>query len=192
MGLRNSADSWGWLARLLHWTIAGIVLFLLGLGIYMTRIMPEMKASTSEIVAQFQVHKSWGFTVFVLVVLRLIWRAVNPTPELPAAMSRAERFLAKAGHLSIYALLFAIPITGWLMVSSSPFQDFGIPNKVFGLFDMPDPFVPGDKDISALFSDIHFACVIALTVVLVGHIGAALKHHFIERDNVLRRMITGR
>jgi cytochrome b561 len=188
MSLRNTSESWGWLARLLHWSIAGLIIFMLGLGVYMTRI----ETNTTEIIAWVQVHKSWGFTVFILALVRITWRAVNPAPALPANMSGIERMLAKGGHYLLYLLMLAIPISGWLNVSASPFQDFGIPNKVFGWFDMPDPFVPGDKDISAFFSDVHFVCIIALTVVLVGHIGAALKHHFIGRDNVLRRMIIGR
>mgnify|MGYP002712206496 CR=1 FL=1 len=188
MGLRNSDQGWGVLARLLHWGIGGLIIFMLGLGVYMTRIVTE----TSEIFAWIQVHKSWGFVVFALALVRIGWRAMNPSPALPDGMNGPERFLAKAGHLSLYLLMIAIPVSGWLMVSSSPFQDMGVRNSVFGWFDLPDPFKPGDKDLSELFSNIHFICVIALSVVLVGHIGAALKHHFINRDNVLRRMIIGR
>jgi cytochrome b561 len=88
--------------------------------------------------------------------------------------------------------MFAMPISGWLMSSASPLQDlYGIQNMVFDLFEMPDPFIPGDSDLEELFSSIHYWCSWGLTLVLAAHVGAALKHHFINKDNVLRRMLKG-
>ena len=189
MGLRNTAEGWGWLARLIHWSVSLMILGLLGLGFYMANFV-------DDVFEQFnltQIHKSWGFTVFVLVLLRMIWRFMNPTPALPAAMSPVEKGLAHGGHLALYALMFAMPLSGWLMSSASTLQElYGVKNKVFGLFEMPDPFVPGSSELEEIFANIHFFCGIALTVVVAAHVAAALKHHFVEKDNVLRRMILGR
>ncbi len=188
MGLRNLTTGWGWLARLLHWSMAGIILFMLGLGYYMTEIVTDV----FEQFPLFQTHKSWGFTVFVLALLRIVWRFFNPTPALPDHMSGLERLAAHGGHWALYILMFALPLSGWLMSSASPLQDlYGIKNMVFGLFEMPDPLVPGDGDIEELFSDIHYWCAWALAAVLAGHVGAALKHHLVNKDNVLRRMVKG-
>lgn len=189
MGLRNTVDGWGWPARLLHWLISGIILFLLGLGFYTANIVTDV----FEQFGLVQIHKSWGFTVFALVLLRLVWRLLNPTPALPADMPRWERSAAHLGHLALYALMIAMPLSGWLMASASELQElYGVKNMVFGLFEMPDPFVPGSSDLEEVFSNIHFLCAIALTLTLVGHVGAALKHHFVKKDNILRRMIIGR
>lgn len=188
MGFRNTTTGWGWMARLLHWSIAAIILFMLGLGVYMTQIVTDV----FEQFPLFQTHKSWGFVVFVLALIRVIWRLMNPAPALPDHMSGLERLGAHVGHWALYALMFALPLSGWLMSSASPLQDlYGIKNMVFGLFEMPDPFVPGDGDIEGLFKTVHYWCGWALAAVLAAHAGAALKHHFVNRDNVLRRMVKG-
>ncbi|MEM7267776.1 MAG: cytochrome b [Pseudomonadota bacterium] len=189
MALRNTTESWGWLARLLHWVIAVMIIFLLGLGWYMAQIVTDI----FEQFALVQIHKSWGFTVFVLIVIRAIWRLMNPAPALPDHMSGLERFAAHAGHIFLYALMFAMPISGWLMVSASELQElYSIKNMVFGLFEMPDPFVPGDGDIEEIFGSIHFVCAILMTLTVLGHAAVALKHQFINKDGLLRRMIIGR
>lgn len=190
MGLRNTREGWGWPARLLHWAIGGIVIFMLGLGFYTAEIVTDVFEQFSLV----QLHKSWGFTVFVLALIRIVWRLMNPTtPPLPAGTPGWQRALAHGGHLALYVLLILMPVSGWLMVSASELQElYGIKNMVFGLFEMPDPFVPGDRALEDRFAAIHFWSAIALTVILLAHAGAALKHHFIDRDNVLRRMIAGR
>ncbi|MEX2518242.1 MAG: cytochrome b [Paracoccaceae bacterium] len=189
MSLRNTGAGWGWPARLLHWLMALIILFMLGLGFYTA----EFVSDVYEQFALIQIHKSWGFTVFTLALLRVFWRLFNPAPPMPAHMPSAERALAHLGHYALYFLMFAMPISGWLMASASELQEmYNIRNMVFGLFEMPDPFQPGSRALEEIFSAVHFWCALALTAVLIGHAGAALKHHFIDHDNVLRRMITGR
>lgn len=193
MSLRNTTSSWGWLARAMHWIVGGILLFTLGLGFYMTEIVTDVFAKFPLV----QTHKSWGFTVFVLVLARIIWRFMNPTPALPDGMGRGERLLAHAGHLALYALMIALPLSGWLMASASPLNDVDaypaqIKNMVFGLFEMPDPIQPSDEGLLKIFQQVHYLCALALTLVLIAHVAAALKHHFKDRDNTLTRMITGR
>ena len=107
-------------------------------------------------------------------------------------MSSIEVLLARGGHLAIYVCLVAMPLSGWLMASASTLQDtYGIKNMVFGLFELPDPFQPGSAELEQLFRRIHFYIALALSLLLLGHLAAALKHHFFNRDNVLRRMISG-
>ena len=93
--------------------------------------------------------------------------------------------------------MIAMPVSGWLGASASPYNDadaypMQIKNMVFGLFELPDPFIPGSDALEAVFSWAHLLCAIALTAILLVHAGAALKHHFVNRDNVLTRMISGR
>lgn len=189
MSLRNTPEGWGWPARLIHWSVSLMILGLLGVGFFMANFVDDIGLQFTLT----QIHKSWGFTVFVLVLIRVIWRFMNPTPPLPATMSPVERGLAHGGHLALYALMFAMPLSGWLMSSASPLQElYGIKNKVFSLFEMPDPFVPGSKELEEVFANIHYFCAIALSLVVAAHVAAALKHHFVEKDNVLRRMVLGR
>lgn len=188
MALRNSKTGWGLPARALHWAMAALILFMLVLGFYMADFVTD----TYERFALVQLHKSWGFVAFVLALLRLLWRFANPAPELPAHMGALERFLAHAGHWALYALMVALPLSGWLMASASELQEmYGIKNMVFGLFEMPDPFKPGNRALGEVFAAIHGLCAFALIAVLIGHALAALKHHFFNRDRVLMRMVRG-
>ena len=141
-----------------------------------------------------QIHKSFGFVVFVLACIRLVWRWLTPAgPALPESGRPWERFASQFTHLALYVLMFALPLTGWLMASASPFNDpdayIYIPNMVFGQFEMPDPISPGDPDLAKTLKQVHLYAGYALAALLVLHVAAALKHHFIHRDSVLTRML---
>lgn len=193
MALRNTAESWGWPARLLHWAMALLIVGMLALGFWLSfGFNPGDPAKIGLI----QTHKSFGFTVFTLACLRVVWRAVNPTPALPVEMPALERTAARATHLALYVLIIAMPLTGWLMASASPYNDadaypMQMKNMVFGLFEMPDPFDPGSDPLSRLFRSIHSWCALALVMVLGLHVAGALKHALFHRDGVLGRMISG-
>lgn len=192
MPVRNTRQSWGWPARLLHWAGAGLVLFMLGLGVYMVNFTPSL----IDRLELTQLHKSLGTVAFALALVRIAWRLVNPTPVLPGQMGPAERRLAHGVHALLYVLVVAMPVTGWLMASASPINDadavpFRIPNEVFGLFELPDPYPTGDKALSETYGAIHFWCAVALGVLVAGHILAAIKHQSIDRDGLIRRMILG-
>lgn len=193
MALGNTDTGWGWLARLFHWSMAVIIIGLLVMGFIIAEILTDTDSDTLLLKFDLtQDHKSWGFIAFALACLRIVWRLVNPTPALPDGMSGLERMLAHAGHWGIYVCMFLMPVSGWLMASASPLQDaYGIKNMVFGLFELPDPFVPGSEELVELFATIHAAAAAALALLLLGHVAAALKHHFINRDSVLMRMIRG-
>ncbi len=194
MGILNTSEGWGLLARLLHWAMAVLIIFMLGLGFYMVEILSGDDSDTLlQRFALTQTHKSWGVVVFALALVRIFWRLLNPTPALPDRMGSLERGLARAGHLGLYICMILMPLSGWLMASASPFQDsYGIKNMVFQQFELPDPFQPGSQELNDLFANIHFVAAIVLVIILVTHVGAALKHHLIDRDSVLRRMVIGR
>lgn len=193
MALKNTGKSWGWLARLFHWAMALMILILLGVGYYMAEI-------EQDLIRQFrltQTHKSFGFVVFVLAILRIIWKfRAGPTPALPETMPAWQRAASHISHVMLYILMFWMPLSGWLMASASPLNNEGaypvrIANRVFGLFEMPDPFPVGTEELTKIFATMHWLGAVLLAALLCVHIGAALKHHLIDRDDVLRRMTRG-
>jgi len=193
MKLRNDAAGWGLPARILHWTMAMLILGLLLVGWYMVNVV-----GTSDLVLRYQLtqtHKSFGFVVFALALLRLGWRALNPTPDAPPG-SAFEHRIARAAHVALYGLMLVLPLTGWLMASASPLNDAGafpfqIRNMVFGLFELPDPVAPGSKALEAAFKTAHLVAAFGIAGLLLAHAGAALFHHFVRRDRTLARMVTG-
>ena len=190
MKLKNDHESWGWPARLLHWSVAAAILFLLPVGFYMANFVDDLMARFELT----QLHKSWGFVVFALALVRIVWRRANPvTPADPPGTAGWQAAAARVTHVAFYALMILMPVSGWLMASASTLQDdYGVRNMVFGWFTLPDPFVPGDKGLEQVFHTVHFYGAVALSALLVAHVGAALKHHFVQRDAVLKRMIWGR
>jgi len=194
VALRNSTESWGWPARTLHWIVGLMIAGMLGFGFYLANAFNPGDFAKFGLV---QLHKSFGFVIFALVALRLIWRAANPTPALPDGMPNWQRVAARASHLLLYVFMFAMPLSGWLMASASPLNDAGayptqIRNMVFGIFELPDPFQPGDKRLEELFGTIHFCAALGLAALVGVHVAGALKHAVIDRDGVLRRMVHGR
>ena len=197
MATQDRPAGWNALARVFHWAMAAIILGLVGVGLYMVEVLGDDFETLAQRYRLTQLHKSWGVVVFALAALRILWRAVTPSPELPREMNGLERAAAHGAHVALYGLMFALPLTGWLMASASPLNDPGaypmqVKNMVFGLFELPDPYPKGDKALSETLAAIHFWCAMALLAVLAGHVAAALKHHYVNRDRVLMRMIRGR
>ena len=182
MQIFNSEARYGLVAMSLHWAIAVLMIGMFALGQVMTTPPPAERDF-----ALYQLHKSIGFVVLALAVVRIAWRWVNPQPPLPETLKTYERGLARATHLALYILLFALPISGWLMVSASPWQ---IPTVVFDTLLIPHLLGP-DADLEALFKAVHVWLGWALVVVLVLHVAGALKHHFVLHDDVLWRMLPG-
>ncbi len=189
MGRGGHADGWSLPARLLHWVLAALILFQLGFGVWMKRLV----ADPYEKFLLYQTHKSWGFVIFVLALLRLAIRLVHGRPPPVPDMRPLELALARRVHGLLYALMLTQPVVGWLMASASPLQDkWGLPTMVFGLFALPDPFQPGSASLEAALKLVHTGLATALGLLVAGHAGAALWHHFARRDRVLTRMIRGR
>lgn len=179
--LRNSADSWGAVARGFHWLIAALILAQFAIG----SIAEEMKLTPAKL-DLFVWHKSLGVTVLALAVLRLVWRLVNPTPVPPPGMPNWEHKLAAIAHGLIYVLIFAVPISGWLVSDASR-----VPFKAYFVVSMPD-FIARNHDLQEAAAEVHEALTTTLLLLVILHVAAALRHHFLLRDDVLRRMLTGR
>jgi cytochrome b561 len=166
----------------LHWLIAAAIIGLLIVGKY----MHGLSDSHPDKFALYQLHKSFGITVLALTVFRIGWRLVNPAPPFPASMPAWQRWGAYASHFLLYALMLGLPLSGWLRVST---DELGIPTLLFGLIELPAlPIGPSDR-ISHLAHDAHELMGNAMILLLILHVAAALKHHFWDRDDVLRRIL---
>ena len=174
-------------ARGLHWGIAALIFFQLALGWRMADMPKGPGAFTL-----FQLHKSIGFSILALALLRLLWRLTHRAPPLPDAMPRWEQVFARLGHAGLYFMLFALPLTGWILVSASKIQ---IPTLLFGAIPVPHlPFIahlpPEARGVWREFGEEAHEALVALTVLLVlGHAGAALKHQLIDKDEVVSHML---
>lgn len=186
--LRNDSDRYGLVALTLHWLIAVAILGMIGVGLYMTSL-PD----TPDKFRLYQLHKSMGLTVLGLSVLRLVWRLINPVPPLPETLRAWERLAARLTHIGLYGLMIGIPLSGWAMVSASP---WGIPTQWFGLFEVPHLPVLStltDKQAAeAVLKEAHAWLAWGLIGLLLVHVGAALRHHVLLRDRTLLRMLPGR
>ena len=181
VGLRNRHGRFGAAAMGLHWTMAGLVVPLWALGYYMV-------GQTGDLLAQYelyQLHKSFGFVVFGLGVLRLAWRLIDPPPPLPATMSRWHRTSARLSHAGFYLLLLGLPVTGFLMSAASP---LGIPTVLFETIRIPHPIGPS-QPLYDFFRITHYALAWTLAGLVGLHLLAALHHQFIGKDRIMLRML---
>jgi cytochrome b561 len=178
MGIRNTTRRWGSLTQTLHW----LIVLLIALQVTLALIAESLPLGEKKLVT-FAYHKSVGLTILALAIIRLTWRWLNPTPELPGTLKPHERALARFTHVALYVLLFAMPLSGWTMSSAR-----GFPVSWFGFFQLPD-LVPKSKPLYAALLGTHATLACALGVVVALHIAGALKHHFVLKDDVLRRML---
>ena len=179
MTLRNPADRWGRVSQALHWLIAALILTLGVVGLTMGEL-----PRTPKYFWVYTAHKSLGITVLALVVLRLAWRLAAGRPEpVPGTPSWQER-IAAATHGLLYVLMFALPLSGWLYDSASGLRPF----RWFGLVDVPKLSGP-DPQAVAVSHAIHEYGFWLLIAVVLAHAGAALFHHFHQRDTTLVRML---
>lgn len=162
----------------LHWLVALLIFAAFPLGVY----MHDLPLSPHKL-RLYSYHKWVGVTVFVLALIRLFWRATHRPPALPENMPNWEKFAAHATHYALYGLIFAIPLSGWLMSSAKGFQTVW-----FGVLPLPD-LVGKDKALGDLLNEVHEVLNFLLLGLVAGHTGAALKHHFIEHDDILARML---
>ena len=178
MSVRNSTRSWGSVSKALHWIIVLLIIN--------QWLIAERADSLPNGLAKLQAlawHKSFGITILMLAVVRLVWRLLNPTPELASETKPWERSLARLSHVLLYALIFAMPLTGWMMSSARNF-----PVSWFHLFQLPDLVAP-DKHIFEMMRNLHGLLFLALVGVALLHVAGALKHHFVDKNDVLKRML---
>jgi cytochrome b561 len=165
-------------ARALHWLAALLIFCGFGLGLFMTSL--EIAPATLRYYAW---HKWIGITVFLVAAARLAWRAAHPPPPLPATMPSWQVAASRVTHTVLYALMLAIPISGWIYSSAT-----GISVVYLGLVPLPD-LIPKDREVAKTLLIVHKSLNYLLAAVVTMHVAAALKHQFADRDGVLGRML---
>ena len=162
----------------LHWLIALLIFAAFPLGLY----MHDLPLSPHKI-RLYNYHKWIGVTVMMFAVIRLVWLATHRAPALPEHMAKWERGAARITHYALYVLIIVVPVSGWLLSSAKGFQTVW-----FGVLPLPD-LVGKNKELGDTLHEVHETLNYLMLGIVVAHIGAALKHHFIERDGILARMV---
>ena len=175
---QGSDTRYGGVAIALHWLVAIAIIGSFSVGLYMA----DLPLSPQKL-KLYSWHKWAGVTIFLFVVVSLGWRLLHRPPELPAGMPGWQRAVAAATHVLLYLLMFAVPITGWLMSSAKGFQ-----TVYFGVLPLPDLLVK-NEELGDLLKEVHTLLNFSMAALVLAHLGAALKHHFIDRDDVLARML---
>jgi cytochrome b561 len=179
MQWKNTALRWGSLSRLFHWVIVALIITQFVLA-NMAEGLPLGLAKLATLAR----HKSVGITILGLAVLRLLWRLYNRnSPPLPANLKPHERGLAHLTHYGLYLLLFAMPLSGWMMSSAKNY-----PVSWFGFFTLPNLVQP-DEGVFEFMKATHGVLAGTLVVITALHVLAALYHHFMKKDDVLKRML---
>ncbi len=175
---KNTSLRYGVVAMLFHWIMAILIIGMLALGLYMSDLPKGLLK-----LKYYGWHKEIGLTILGLVTLRVVWWIYNVRPILSDTMPAWQRFAARTVHFALYICMFAMPLTGWLMSSAA-----GVSVSFFGLFVMPDLISP---DVSAriLFKILHQWIAYGFIAAICGHTLAALHHHFIVKDDILKRML---
>lgn len=171
-------------AILLHWVLAAALIGLFVLGMYMA----DLPFSPTRL-KYYNWHKWAGMTVLGLSALRLVWRITHPAPALPAAIESAmpawQRAAHHGTHHALYLLFFLVPLAGWLYSSAA-----GFPVVMFGVFPLPD-LIAASPELAETLKPVHKLLAFALGLLVVLHVGAAVKHQLIDRDGLMQRMLPG-
>jgi cytochrome b561 len=171
------------IAMILHWLMAFFIIAMLVIG----KIMVDLPNTDPDKFAYYQAHKSVGLTILVLTLLRIVWRVMHKSPALPADMPRWEQIAAKSTQGILYLMMIALPLTGWAVASTST---SGIPTMWFGLFEVPSlPGLASVADAQDIAKETHETLGNITILLLLLHVAAALKHHFWDKDDVLKSMI---
>lgn len=177
--IKNSLNEYGSVAKFFHWLIFLLILIMIPLGYFMDDVSDKLLRG--EVV---NLHKLIGILILALMVLRAIWAWMNVKPLMPPGSSRLEHWAERLGHLALYLFLIAMPISGWLMAVAA-----GKPPHYLGWsISLP---IEKSKLLAGWCSSIHNTLAIVIIVFVSLHILAALYHHFIRKDNVLKRMWVG-
>jgi cytochrome b561 len=177
MWLRNDALQYGALAKLLHWLMFALLIGSFALGFSMVDLPVSPKR-----LQWYAYHKWIGITVFLLVIVRLGWRLISPPPP-PLPMPHWQRRLVQHVHAGIYLLLFVIPLSGWITSSA-----YGFKTVYLKLIPLPD-LIARNKVLAKQLSQVHELLGFALLTLVALHVLGALKHHLINRDSTLKRML---
>jgi cytochrome b561 len=199
----NNQARYGAIAMLLHWTIAAAIIYMIYLGLHMTD--KSNFAATPEAINQqffeYQLHKSIGFTILGLSLIRLFWRFINVQPELPGHMNWFERTAAHFTHILFYAIMIGLPLTGWMMVSVSPLEIPTLyfaelfPNMIIEIPHLPAMEWPVIRDFGTqaeaekALKEVHKWLAYGTIGLLLLHVAAAMFHALVINDDILARML---
>jgi cytochrome b561 len=162
----------------LHWLVALALIATFAVGLYMSDL-----PLSPEKLRIYSWHKWAGVTIFLLVLLRLLWRLTHRPPAPPVSMPAWQQAAAETAHRLLYLLMLAVPLSGWLMSSAK-----GVQTVYFGVLPLPD-LLAKDKALGEALETVHQALNYTMAGLVVLHVGAAIKHHVIDRDDVLSRML---
>jgi cytochrome b561 len=182
MPAKSDALHWGSVAKFFHWATVLAILVQATIGLVMVELPKK-----PNVIPVYTFHKSLGLAIFTFALLRLAWRAFDAHPGYPATMPRWQVVGARAGHALLYALIFAVPLSGWLFDSATALRPF----YWFGLFPVPSLTGGRDPAIKEFAEAAHFWLFWLLAAAAAGHAATALYHHFGVRDDILRRMLPG-
>ena len=177
--IRNSIDEWGWPAKFLHWVGALAILVLLVHGWWMTHMTPR-----PDRLANYAWHSALGYDLLALLLVRLVWRWFNSVPQLPSTLRTWERLAAEVGHFTLYVLMFIVSLSGWLVATT-----FRAPmtSDMFGI-TVPPIITAVQQSTRQWIEETHMILAYVLALTVVVHVIGALRHHFLKRNDILRRM----
>lgn len=192
--LRNTRDSWGSLARGLHWTVVTLVIVQIPLGFYMVEVYEEYTKTYTDdtlVMQTSMAHHTIGLLVLSIALFRLAWRLTNQTPGLPASLQTYQRYLARFTHVMLYVIMIAYPLSGWAALSA---YEGEFPIFFFGWDSVPrivPQVIEGEPFDYPFFAEIHRSLWRIGGLLLGLHVIGALWHQFVAGDGVLRRMWRG-
>jgi cytochrome b561 len=167
-------------ARSFHWITAALVAVIIVAGLWIAYFRPEEEAFKLRL---YNIHESLGVIVWVLTLMRLVYRWRHPPPPLPADTPAAIRVAAHASHVALYVLLLTLPVIGFLATNA-----WGFPLSVFGALPLPSP-VGKDEELAKVLALLHRIGALSIIALIGGHVAGALYHTFIRKDALLRRML---
>jgi cytochrome b561 len=179
--IRNTELSWGMVSRWFHWILGAAIIGMIAYGWWMNHI-----PSRADKLFYRSIHADIGYLLLLLMVLRLIWRGLNPTPEPAADIPRVLRIAATVNHWALYLVTIVVAMLGWAMAGARA-PDY---SSWFGLFSVPQ-FTSVDKAAANAYEERHILFAYILLALIVLHVAAAAWHHFIKRDRVTMRMVSG-
>lgn len=195
MTLKNTTNSYGSLAKTFHWLTALLILSIIPLGMIANRMAhdihnPDIASTTQDILRTFQLfslHKTLGVAIFFVALARILWALSQQKPALLNADKRLEAYLAETVHWLLYGSLLLVPLSGWIHHAMT--EGFA---PILWPFGQSLPLVPKDPHLAEIFAGLHLVLERVLMISLILHIAGALKHHFVDRDATLRRMLPGK
>lgn len=168
-------------SRIIHWLMAVIIFAAIGVGLYMTKVLPEDAPNHLEV---YSLHKSFGVLALIFVIFRIVNRLVFKAPALPATIKKHEQILSHLGHFGLYFLMIAVPLSGYLMSNS-----FGFPVHLFSI-EMPF-LIERNFEVGKILAEVHELSAYAIIGLIFAHIAAVIKHRFFDKpeNDVLKRML---